>query len=74
MKQPIYTDHGTSMRNKINVLSDYKFALAFENNNFTGMSNTEAMGRPTLQQIMSRKNFTVLTKPQLFRFIWEHRT
>eukprot|EP01103_Thecamoeba_quadrilineata_P013923 TRINITY_DN4004_c0_g1_i1.p1 TRINITY_DN4004_c0_g1~~TRINITY_DN4004_c0_g1_i1.p1 ORF type:complete len:643 (-),score=96.02 TRINITY_DN4004_c0_g1_i1:140-2068(-) len=32
---PIYSDHGSSMRNKILMFGNYKFVLAFENNNVT---------------------------------------
>jgi hypothetical protein len=35
MQFPIYSDHGSSMRNKIAVFSEYKFVLALENNNVT---------------------------------------
>lgn len=38
MRKPIYDDHGQSMANKIKLFSDYKFVLAFENNNITGTS------------------------------------
>lgn len=29
------SDHGASMRNKIQIFKDYKFVLTFENNNVT---------------------------------------
>jgi hypothetical protein len=35
MQFPIYSDHGSSMKNKIQVFQDYKFVLTFENNNVT---------------------------------------
>jgi hypothetical protein len=35
MQFPIYSDHGSSMRNKIAIFKDYKFVLCFENNNIT---------------------------------------
>jgi hypothetical protein len=35
MQAPIYSDHGSSMRNKIDIFSSYKFVLALENNNVT---------------------------------------
>ena len=35
MNFPIYSNHGESMKNKIKILSQYKFVLAFENNNVT---------------------------------------
>eukprot|EP01116_Phalansterium_solitarium_P000914 TRINITY_DN1075_c0_g1_i1.p1 TRINITY_DN1075_c0_g1~~TRINITY_DN1075_c0_g1_i1.p1 ORF type:complete len:607 (+),score=221.61 TRINITY_DN1075_c0_g1_i1:865-2685(+) len=35
MRFPIYSDHGSSMRNKVTVFRDYKFVITFENNNVT---------------------------------------
>jgi hypothetical protein len=35
MDFPIYNNHGASMRNKIQVFSEYKFVITFENNNVT---------------------------------------
>ncbi len=35
MQFPIYSDHGASMRNKVNIFKQYKFVLCFENNNVT---------------------------------------
>jgi hypothetical protein len=35
MQFPIYSDHGASMRNKVEIFKQYKFVLCFENNNIT---------------------------------------
>jgi hypothetical protein len=35
MDFPIYSNHGASMKNKIQVFAEYKFVLTFENNNVT---------------------------------------
>lgn len=37
MNKPIYDDHGTSQRWKVELFTDYRFVLAFENNNITGL-------------------------------------
>ena len=35
MRHHIYADHGQSMGNKVQVFQNYRYVLAFENNNVT---------------------------------------